>query len=124
MDCPRCRLSLVAAEYEGEQVHFCGTCWGYWLTRRQLDQITTAVTYRFGEPESQAIEEALDTHGDANRQGSEHQAVSCPVCGIEMKRKRYVPSCPVDIDECHEHGIWLDTGEIKDLQVFIERRMK
>jgi Zn-finger nucleic acid-binding protein len=30
----------------------------------------------------------------------------------------------VQIDECDEHGVWLDTGEIKDLQVFIERGME
>jgi Zn-finger nucleic acid-binding protein len=115
---------LADAEYEGEQVHFCGTCWGYWLTRQQLDQITTQVKYRFGRSESRAIAETLDARGDANRQGSEHEVVSCPVCGIPMKRKRYASSCPVQIDECDEHGLWLDTGEIKDLQVFIERGMK
>lgn len=124
MQCPRCHLLLADAEYEGEQVQFCGTCWGYWLTRQQLDQITSQVKYRFGEPESQAIAETLDAQGDANRQGSEDEAVSCPVCGIQMKRKRYASSCPVQIDECDQHGLWLDTGEIKDLQVFIEREME
>jgi Zn-finger nucleic acid-binding protein len=124
MDCPRCRLSLAAAEYEGQEVHFCGTCWGYWLTRSQLDQITRGATYRFGKGEAQAIGETLDSDGDANRQGSERDAVSCPVCGAQMKRKKYTADCPVQIDECDQHGLWLDTGEIKDLQVFIERTMK
>jgi Zn-finger nucleic acid-binding protein len=124
MDCPRCRLLLAEAEYEGEQVHFCGTCWGYWLTRSQLDQITGGVKYRFGEREAQTIKQTLRSDGDANRQGSEREAVSCPVCGVEMKRKRYTINCPVQIDECDQHGLWLDTGEIKDLQVFIERSME
>jgi Zn-finger nucleic acid-binding protein len=30
----------------------------------------------------------------------------------------------VKIDECPEHGIWLDTGEIKDLQIFVEKHMQ
>lgn len=124
MDCPRCRLLLADAEYEGEQVHFCGTCWGYWLTRSQLDQITAGVEYRFGEREAQTIEETLASDGDANRQGSERETVLCPVCGVEMRRKTYRIDCPVQIDECDQHGLWLDTGEIKDLQVFIERRIK
>jgi Zn-finger nucleic acid-binding protein len=114
---------LLDAEYEGEHVHFCQTCWGYWLTRRQLDQITASVTYRFGEREAEVIHAALDSHGDANRQGSEDQPASCPVCGTVMQRKQYAANCPVRIDECAPHGIWLDTGEIKDLQVFIERQM-
>jgi Zn-finger nucleic acid-binding protein len=123
MDCPRCVLLLSGAEYEGEEVHFCGTCWGYWLTRRQLDQIVAAVMYQFGERETVAIAETIDSHGDADRQGSEREAVPCPVCGVEMKKEKYTTNCPVQIDECDQHGIWLDTGEIKDLQVFIERRM-
>jgi Zn-finger nucleic acid-binding protein len=124
MDCPRCRLSLAGAEYEGEQVQFCETCWGYWLTRSQLDEIAGGLKYRFGKGEARTIEKTLRAHGDANRQGSERDAVSCPVCGAQMTRKKYQPDCPVEIDECDQHGLWLDTGEIKDLQVYIERGMK
>ena len=124
MDCPRCRLLMAGAEYEGEEMHFCGTCWGYWLTRSQLDLIVAGVKYRFGEREAQTIKQTLDSDGDTNRQGSEREAVPCPVCGVEMKKKRYTTDCPVQIDECDQHGLWLDTGEIKDLQVFIERSMK
>jgi Zn-finger nucleic acid-binding protein len=123
MDCPRCRLLLADAEYEGQHVHFCGTCWGYWLTRRQLDQIVAGVTYRFGKAETRTVAKSLNL-GDANRQGSEHEAVPCPVCGVAMTTARYSSNCPVQIDECDEHGLWLDTGEIKDLQVFIERELK
>ena len=94
MDCPRCRLSLAEAEYESEQVHFCGQCWGYWLTRTQLDQIAGGVKYRFGKRETHTIQGTLDSHGDANRQGSEHEAVPCPVCGGKMKTKRYTSRLP------------------------------
>jgi Zn-finger nucleic acid-binding protein len=123
MDCPRCRLLLADAEYEGQHVHFCGTCWGYWLTRPQLDAIVSGMKYRFGKGEANTVAGTLASHGDADRQGSEREAVSCPVCDGQMKRARYTEDCPVQIDECAKHGLWLDTGEIKDLQVFIERRM-
>jgi hypothetical protein len=88
-----------------------------------LDRITSGVKYRFGKREAQTIVKAIRSDGDANRQGSEGEAVPCPVCGVRMKRKDYASNCPVQIDECDQHGLWLDTGEIKDLQVFIERRM-
>jgi hypothetical protein len=82
------------------------------------------VKYRFGKQEAGTIENTLFADGDANRQGSEREAVPCPVCSVEMTKKRYSTDCPVQIDECDTHGLWLDTGEIKDLQVFIERRMQ
>lgn len=124
MDCPRCHLLLSAAEYEGQPVQFCNTCWGYWLTRPQLEQIVHSQDYQFDEAEVEAVEQTLGSTGDADRQGSEREPVHCPECRAEMTRKKFERSCPVLIDECESHGIWLDTGEIKDLQVFIERSMK
>lgn len=124
MDCPRCRLLLADAEYEGQHVQFCGTCWGYWLTRSQLEQIVSGGDYRFGKDEAKTVARSLATHGDANRHGAEQDAVHCPVCSGAMERKSFTPACPVQIDECAQHGVWLDTGEIKDLQVFVEQRMR
>ena len=124
MDCPRCGLWLSAQEYEGEKVSFCSTCWGYWLTRIQLDSIVNKVHYKFSEYEREAVLRTMTREGDADRQGSEGQVVNCPECGKAMERKRYESGCPVKIDECPEHGIWLDTGEIKDLQIFVEKHLQ
>jgi Zn-finger nucleic acid-binding protein len=124
MDCPRCRLGLAEAEYEGQHVHFCGTCWGYWLTRSQLDEIVAASKYRFGAEETRTVADTIRTEGDAHRHDMEQQAAACPVCGGPMKRTTYQRDCPVKVDECQQHGLWLDTGEIKDLQVFVEQAMR
>lgn len=123
MDCPRCRLSLAESEYEGQRVHFCGNCWGYWLSRNKLIRIARGVEYRFSKQETKAVENVFATAGDANRQGDEEASIACPECGQAMETKPYTDRCPVQIDECEEHGIWLDTGEIKDLQVFIEQSL-
>lgn len=123
MDCPRCVLSLLRQEYEGENVFFCGTCWGYWLTREQLDNIVKKVQYKFNKYERDIVLTTLTTEGDVDRQGSEKQPINCPECGTLMDRKKYASGCPLKIDECQEHGIWLDTGEIKDLQIFIEKNL-
>jgi Zn-finger nucleic acid-binding protein len=124
MDCPRCNLLLADAEYEGQQVQFCGTCWGYWMTRSQLDQIVGAAMYRFGSEEVRTVADVLRSDGDANRQGTERDKVRCPVCSGEMKQGNFRRDCPVRVDECDQHGLWLDTGEIKDLQVFVEQSMR
>lgn len=124
MDCPRCGLTLSKQEYEGENVHFCGTCWGHWLTRSQLDNIVNNVQYKFSKYEKETVLTTMTREGDIDRQGSEAQPVNCPQCGRQMERKKYESTCPVRIDECPEHGIWLDTGEIKDLQIFVERNVQ
>ncbi|MHC4665639.1 MAG: zf-TFIIB domain-containing protein [Planctomycetota bacterium] len=124
MDCPRCGLSLRKMEYEGEEVSFCGTCWGFWLKRAQLDNIVNNVQYKFSEYEKDAVLRTFTRDGDADRQGSEREVIKCPECSQTLAKKKYDPGCPVIIDECAEHGVWLDTGEIKDLQVFIERNLQ
>jgi len=121
MDCPRCGLRLSPQEYEGENVSFCSTCWGYWLTRSQLGNIVNKVQYKFSKYERDAVLTTMTREGDADRQGSEKQPLNCPECGKTMERKKYESGCPVKIDECQEHGIWLDTGEVKDLQIFVEK---
>ncbi len=124
MDCPRCGLSVQTRAYEGESVYFCGICWGFWLKRSQLDDIVGKIRYGFSKDEKRAVLTTMAETGDADRQGSEEAAITCPECSKPLEKKRYDESCPVVIDECDDHGIWLDTGEIKDLQVFLEQNLK
>ena len=124
MDCPRCVLCLSRQEYEGENVFFCSTCWGHWLRRSQLDNIVKKVQYKFSKYERNTVLTTLAREGDVDRQGLEKQSINCPECDELMERKKYELGCPVKIDECPKHGIWLDTGEVKDLQIFVEKHLQ
>lgn len=120
MDCPRCRLSLSPAEYEGEQVSFCDNCWGYWMQRSQLDQIVADRSSKFSRGERSTVAREVRDKGDKDRTGTEAQPAPCPECGATMKHTSYTEACPIVIDECREHGVWLDAGELKELQVLFE----
>ena len=120
MLCPRCDVSLQEQEYEGERVLFCDLCWGYWLTQPQLESILNTIQYKFSDAEADAATHTMTLEGDVNLQGSEQEVIRCPECAQELD-KANVSNCPVIVDQCEAHGIWLDTGEIKDLQIFLER---
>ncbi len=122
MDCPRCKLTMQPAKYEEQDVTFCSNCWGYWLTRAHLDAIVKNAEYAFNKDEQESVEKTLSTQGDADR-GDEKAMIQCPECTKFMEKKLYHEKCPVEIDECAEHGVWLDTGEIKELQVYIESHL-
>ena len=124
MDCPRCNLSLSQTDYEGEPVQFCGTCWGYWLTRERLEKIVDTVEFKFSKGEKKALDQTMQTQGDVDREGRESSFIHCPECKEFMERKKFYYKCPIEVDECAKHGIWLDTGEIKELQVFIEKHVQ
>jgi Zn-finger nucleic acid-binding protein len=44
----------------------------------------------------------------------------CPVCRKHMNRKNYGRRSGVIMDECAEHGIWLDPGELRQIMEWIK----
>ena len=122
-NCPRCNLSLQPEKYEDQDVFFCGTCWGHWLDHETFARIMESEVYSFSKDESVAVLSSW-----ANRDPGEislSQSAACPVCGDAMEQSPIdVDRCPVVIDRCAEHGVWLDTSEIKQIQVFYENRDK
>jgi Zn-finger nucleic acid-binding protein len=42
--------------------------------------------------------------------------IQCPRCQAVMERARYLEDCPVLVDQCEQHGVWLDGGELKALR--------
>ncbi len=122
--CPRCQLLLRPEEYESHRVQFCSTCWGYWLDAETLQAILDEHQYKFSKGERSTLMALMRSAGDIDRSGRESELIHCPQCGRQMVRKKWIEGCPVEIDQCPDHGIWLDTGEIKELQIFAESRDK
>lgn len=44
----------------------------------------------------------------------------CPVCRKHMNRKNYGRRSGVIMDECAEHGIWLDPGELRQIMEWVK----
>ena len=120
MLCPRCQLTLRPQDYEGQDVRFCDACWGYWMRREQLDAIVEDRTFQFSPRERKVVER--EAHDSANQNWFDHESeiIACPECGESMNKAKYAQNCPIEIDECAEHGVWLDPGEVKELQVLLE----
>ena len=116
MQCPRCDLPLTAVDYEGVEVDMCQSCWGFWLDCGELEQILESQQFQFSDAER---EQVLSLNA-ASRPGSTEPA-PCPKCEKEMERVHYDESIHLVIDQCPEHGVWLDTGEIKKVQALAEK---
>jgi len=47
----------------------------------------------------------------------------CPVCRVEMDRGRFAATSTVVIDACpHQHGLWLDAGELGEVLRYARHR--
>jgi Zn-finger nucleic acid-binding protein len=43
----------------------------------------------------------------------------CPECDVQMLRRNFRRSSGVIVDECREHGAWLDADELEQIAGFI-----
>lgn len=116
MLCPRCRLPLRTVEYEGVEADMCDACWGFWLDCGELEEVIRNQDLSFSTQERDRI---LDVRG-ASAAGPTEPA-PCPECGRVMSRVHYDSMIHLIIDRCQDHGVWLDTGEIKKVQALAAR---
>lgn len=110
MNCPRCSTELkeiTFSELNDSQVHMCPSCEGAWYPRKALNEVAQTERGWLENTEIAAVLEA-----DKLDEIDLDAPVSCPVCGDEMKRYGYALAPEVELDECPEHGVWLDDGEL------------
>ena len=117
-DCPRCKLELQAEEYEGVPALFCSTCWGHWMSKESFTRMLKNEEYEFSTEERAAV---LDGWGNAGAADVDLEpVVHCPICSKATTRKQFADDCPVELDLCDDHGVWLDASEVKQVQVYFD----
>ncbi len=109
--CPRCSETLVHHDYRETTLDHCTTCEGLWLDTREFKQLTSerdvykdeTIPFEFQKPPLPETEGYL----------------SCPLCDSLMSRQNFRRISGVLIDQCRDHGIWLDAGELDQIRAFI-----
>lgn len=109
--CPRCSISLKTHIKDGEVYNLCPKCGGMWLDRDAFHQAT----------------KELDVYKKEDTQRKYFRGpvkdplkyIPCVRCGKLMNRKNFARISGVIIDECRSHGVWLDSGEIEKIRLFI-----
>lgn len=86
-----------------------------------MAQILATKSYGFSKDEQAIVLESWIKAAEENLADGQH-GLQCPVCEQKMTEAPLGDDCPVLVDRCAEHGTWLDAGEIKQVQVFVENR--
>ena len=51
----------------------------------------------------------------------ENRTLTCPVCSIGLGEVNYQGTSNIVVNPCEDlHGVWLDSGEIAKIQIFME----
>lgn len=123
--CPTCAAALQVLIHEGVELDRCPQGHGTWLDKGELRAVVASEEAPRPEHEAEAAHEAARADsGHAVVAESARPSRACPVCGTGMRLTEYAAS-GIAIDECSEHGVWLDDGELERIEAYAEgvRRM-
>ena len=114
MKCPRDQTELKEFKYEAEiMVDSCFSCHGMFLDKGELEAIQKAREIDYSKELGQGPD------ASPRPKLSEDAPISCPKCEGEMEKREYGYVSGVVIDTCVAGcGVWLDAGEIQQLEKF------
>lgn len=121
MKCPKDGTELQAKNYEADiTVDSCDACGGMWLDDGELERIQEVKENDYSHELERMPDLGVGAYALA--EAKTDRSLSCPKCGADMEVLEYARSSQVLIDTCTKcEGVWLDMGEVRELEVFFER---
>jgi Zn-finger nucleic acid-binding protein len=109
VQCPNCQGQLATIQYERTEIQQCPSCKGTLLDEESLVEIEKTRVRFISRSKSHTV--------TGRYEGSR----TCPNCDISMEKVKYGKYSPKTIDKCPQcNVIWLDEGELEDIQVAYE----
>lgn len=105
MNCPVCRVPLIAVEREQIEVDYCISCRGLWFDSGELNVL------------AEKMGVALDIASIfATPAATSEKPRHCPRCGKTMEKSEMTSARGIITDRCPENeGVWLDARELGSL---------
>ncbi len=116
MTCPRCQTEMKQVMVSHVPVDMCPNCEGSFYDGDELEAImeTPIEELEKSELAPVLVADKLDCI-------DEDENLDCPRCGEPMVRYRYLITSDIVLDECPDHGIWLDDGELTKMLDYLGR---
>jgi Zn-finger nucleic acid-binding protein len=118
-DCPDCARPLEPRVAGGAVIHECGSCAGIWASLDVFEDLVRRAMDLRRAAEAQGLPPAAPRAAGGNPMGDQVRYRRCPVCSELMARRNFRRVSGVIVDECREHGTWLDENELEQIAGFI-----
>lgn len=118
--CPRCHIPLqtIDLRLHGKfLIERCPKCLGLFFDPGELDVLLEKAVANVHAIDSQRLKEV---QGVRRRDEYAVRYIDCPVCRRLMNRINFGPRSGVIADQCREHGLWLDGGELRQILEWIK----
>jgi Zn-finger nucleic acid-binding protein len=112
--CPHCDVALQTIDLKVNghlYIERCSECFGLFFDPGEIDILLNSTV---SNTETINLRHIQSINQD-RYQAKKVKYIKCPVCKMMMSRVNFGYQSGVIIDQCREHGIWLDNGEITHL---------
>jgi len=118
-NCPVCHTQMSTIDV-GLKVPFlierCDSCYGLFFDKQELETMIDMTVKGARNVNIKVLQELTENP----RYVDVIVYRRCPVCRKHMNRTNYGRRSGVIMDECAEHGIWLDPGELKQIMEWVK----
>jgi len=112
--------NLYPGQYEGIEIDTCDSCLGIWLDYSELTHIVKTNEKKWDNEYIGRVTNQIGKIGVPNKE--KERTIKCPKCDEIMPPINYQYSSGVIVNKCKSnHGIWLDSGEIEKIQIYMEK---
>jgi Zn-finger nucleic acid-binding protein len=109
--CPECNKTLQTIDLKikgGFYIEHCPECFGLFFDPGEIEQL---LDHSVSNVFQVNYKHLLNINRDRFQQ-RKIKYIRCPVCQVLMNRVNFGRKSGVVIDQCINHGVWLDSGEL------------
>ncbi len=117
--CPCCERWMTSREIGGLEIQECPKCHGLWAPEDRFDSLVERATMAARERDLSGDDFVMPRVEGGNPSASRVEYRRCPACDALMGRRNFQKRSGVIIDQCHEHGTWLDAHELERIAGFV-----
>lgn len=114
--CPDCGIALQTVRVDTSNGIFsierCQRCFGLFFDVGEVQaflEASVSTTFAIN------LKEIANINDERARANQPISYKKCPECSVLMNRKNFAAMSGVVVDQCKEHGVWLDNGELMHL---------
>jgi len=119
LPCPECERLMPPTAIAGVSVNECGKCHGLWVTGNAFDLLVNRAIEARKNNHALQLGEVKPRVTGSNPAHQQVQYRRCPCCEGFMHRRNYRKRSGIIIDQCADHGTWLDADELEQIAGFV-----
>jgi Zn-finger nucleic acid-binding protein len=116
LKCPGCGGSMATVYSRGVAIDKCPDCAGMWLDPGELEEMVQDASVA-GSPSLERLRQQM--HNMPGTRPEEIRYRMCPRCNSPMDRTNFGTISGVVVDECRQHGVFLDPDELEAIDRFV-----